>query len=323
MLDELSSDSAWCPTFELVWKDMTSEVAKTDIVFNPQLQIVENLNKSTYNETMLSHEYYYKKYGLKTLELKKEIEEEIKNKFNIKSDILDDFDWNDESLNDPDNQGVNRYFFYTMLYREFKYKHEFSILNNGKFNGKYNDVEYFGLKSSSEEKVRKQIQVLFYNSKDDFAVLINTKEGDEVIFYKNPKGSTFESVYNNLTQETEKFEGKTYLQDEDTFKAPIIKFNVKREFTELENKKFETGNPSYPIAEIVKAVQTIEFQLDEKGGKVKSEAALDVVNETAYELAENEIRYFEVDATFVLFLREKGKEMPYLAVRIDDITKYQ
>lgn len=323
MLDELSSDSAWCPTFELVWKDMVREVVKKDVIFNPQVKMAENLNKSTYNESMLSSEYYYKKYGLKTLELKKEIEKGIKDKFNQTSDILDDFDWSEDALNDPNNPDVNRYFFYTMLYREFKYEHEFSKLDNGMFNNKYEDVEYFGLKSDSSYKVRNQIKVLFYNSKDEFAVLINTKEGDEVILYKNPKGSTFESIYENLNKETKNFKGKEYLQDEDTFKAPIIKFNVKREYTEFQNKKFETANPEYPIAEIMKAIQTIQFELDEKGGKVKSEAGIDIKNEAAMMPDETQIRYFELDSTFALFLREKGKEMPYLGVRIDDITKYQ
>ena len=33
--------------------------------------------------------------------------------------------------------------------------------------------------------------------------------------------------------------------------------------------------------------------------------------------------YFYVDDTFVIFLREKGQELPYFAGRVDDITKFQ
>ena len=36
-----------------------------------------------------------------------------------------------------------------------------------------------------------------------------------------------------------------------------------------------------------------------------------------------EPRYFYLDNTFALFLREKGEKMPYFAGRIDDITKFQ
>ena len=34
-------------------------------------------------------------------------------------------------------------------------------------------------------------------------------------------------------------------------------------------------------------------------------------------------RYFYVDDTFAIFLREKGKALPYFAGRVEDITKFQ
>ena len=36
-----------------------------------------------------------------------------------------------------------------------------------------------------------------------------------------------------------------------------------------------------------------------------------------------EPRYFYVDDTFAIFLREKGKTKPYFAGRVDDINKFQ
>ena len=77
-----------------------------------------------------------------------------------------------------------------MLYREFEYNNKFSVLKNDKF-GNYDDVKYFGINKKSNDEVRKQIEVLFYNNKDNFAIKLHTKNGDEVILYKNPKGSTF------------------------------------------------------------------------------------------------------------------------------------
>ena len=74
MNDTITADSSWCGTFQLVWNDMKNEVVKKDIVFNPQLEMVENLNKEDFNESMLSEDYYFKIYGLKTLELKEQIE---------------------------------------------------------------------------------------------------------------------------------------------------------------------------------------------------------------------------------------------------------
>lgn len=309
--DTIKSNSSWCGTFQLVWNDMKNELIKEDIVFNPNLDIVKNLNKETFNDTMLSSDYYYKTYGLKNLELKKEIEDGIKNKFNQTSDILDDISWNDNS-----NSLTKEYLFYTMLYREFTYNKEFQVLSNDAFNGK-DSIKYFGIgvKSTSEE--REQIEVLFYKDKDNFAIKLNTKTNDEVIFYKNPIGNTFNQIYDNLVKNTNNYTGSKYFGREDKFKAPIIDFYVKKEYSELENKKFyDKLNNEY---EISKALQTIKFTLDEKGGKVKSEAAIDV-NETT---AMPDIREFNVDSTFALFLKEKNMEKPYLALKVEDINKFQ
>lgn len=319
MDDKINTDSSWCATFQLVWNDMKNEIVKTDVVFNPQLEMVENLNKESFTEDMLSDEYYFKIYGFKNLELKEKIQKGIKEKFNQTSDILDDFDWNNDALDDPTSSDIRRYFFYTMLYREFEYKSKFSVLDNAKF-GEYEDIKYFGVNKNSKEAVRKQIEVLFYNSKDDFAVKIKTKDNDEVIFYKNPEGETFKEIYDSMMKKTNEYEESRDFSEKDFFMAPILSFNVKREYKELANKKFNTADGN--IAMIEKAIQSIKFSLDETGGKVKSEAGVDSWKTTS--MAEEEkTRYFNVNDTFALFLKEEKRNVPYLALRVDDITKYQ
>ena len=326
MNDTITADSSWCGTFQLVWNDMKNEVVKKDIVFNPQLDIVKNLNKEDFNESMLSEDYYYKIYGLKSLALKEQIENGIKEKFNQTSDILDDFDWSEDALDNPNNANVRRYFFYTMLYRKFEFLQEFDKLDNDNFGEKYKNVEYFGIDKNTKNSVGNQITVLYYNSKDDFALLINTKTNDEVIFCKSPEGNNFNEIYENMNKEANKYSGSKSFKNIDDFKAPNLEFNEKREYTELANKRFETADPIYNSAEIQKAIQTIKFSLDEKGGEIKSEATIDIVTMSATadkKSKEDEPRYFYVDDTFAIFLREKGKTKPYFAGRVDDITKFQ
>ena len=326
MNDKITADSSWCGTFQLVWNDMKNEVVKKDIVFTPQLDMVKNLNKEDFNESMLSEDYYYKIYGLKSLSLKEQIENGLKEKFNQTSDILNDFDWSDSELDDQNNPHVRRYFFYTMLYRKFEFLQEFDKLDNDKFGKEYKDIKYFGIDKNTKNSVGNQITVLYYNSKDDFAVIVNTKTNDEIIFCKSPKGSNFNEIYDNMNNEANKYSGSKSFKNIDEFKAPNLEFNEKREYTELANKRFETTDPIYNSAEIQKAIQTIKFSLDEKGGEIKSEAAIDMVTtDTAVDKKpkEDEPRYFYVDDTFVIFLREKGKTKPYFAGRVDDITKFQ
>lgn len=326
MNDEIKQDTSWCGTFQLIWNDMKNEVVKKDVEFTPQLEMVKNLNKEDFNESMLSEDYYFKIYGLKTLELKRKIEKGIKEKFNQTSDIINDFDWDEKELDNPNEPRERRYFFYTMLYRKFEFLKEFDELKNGKFGHAEEETKYFGIDKNTNDSVGDQIDVLYYNSKDDFAILINTKTKDEVIFCKKPNGNTFNEIYENMNKQASSYKGNKEFSKIDEFKAPNLTLNVKKEYDELANKSFKTADPIYDKAEIQKAIQTIKFSLDKKGGEIKSEAAIDMeILATAYEppIKKEEPRYFYVDDTFAIFFREKGKAKPYFAGRINDITKFQ
>lgn len=154
-----------------------------------------------------------------------------------------------------------------MLYREFEYNKKFSVLANDKF-GNYDNIKYFGINKKSTDEVRNQIEVLFYNTKDDFAIKLHTKSNDEVILYKSPKGSTFNEIYDNMVLESNNYKGNRNFNKKDEFKTPFINFNVKKEYNELSNIIFTSKSGNEYM--IYKAIQTISFSLDEKGGRIKS-----------------------------------------------------
>lgn len=309
--DEIQNDTIWCGTFQLIWNDLKNDLAKQDIVFTPQLEVVENLNKETFTVDDISEESYYKKIGTPSLELKEEIENAIKEKFNETSNILDDFDW--------ENARPEDYFLYVMLKKEFEFETEFEELENGNF-GEYEDTKYFGIETDESGVLGNQVQVLFYNSKDDFAIKLITKQNDEVILCKNPEGNNFNEIYQNILNKESNYIGAINLQEGEKLKIPNISINTKKEFTEIENKIFLFSNGNeYRIS---KALQTIEFDLDRKGGRILSEAGMMVTRESI-ELEPEEKREFFVDNTFALFLIESGKDTPYFAALIDDITKFQ
>lgn len=306
--DKISKDTSWCPTFQLIWNDFKNDIVKQDIKFEKKLDMLDNLNKEDFTKNDISDSYYYKIYGRKNLELKSKIENAIKEKFNQKSDILDQFDWSSDAL-DSGEDVIDRYFLYSMLYREFEFNKKFDT-----FNDKFKDienVEYFGI-IKNNDVVREQIKVYYYNDENDFAIKLITKNNDEVIIIKNPKGETFDEIYNSVKdKKIHKF------NDKDNFMMPKIDFNVLREYDELENKEIVTLDGIYTIE---KAIQSIMFSLDEKGGKVKSEAGMDVKYETS---TIEKYRNFYVNDTFALFLKESNKDKPYFALRVDDINKFQ
>ena len=304
--DEISSNSAWCGTFNLIWNDLKNDLAKQDIKFVQNSTIVDNLNKGTFNVNELSEESYYKTYGRPTFELKAEIEKAIKEKFDETSDILDDFEWSED--------GGNGYFLYSMLKKKFEYPKEFNKLENGTFE-QYDNIRYFGIDAKTENEVREQIEVLYYNSEDNFALKINTKSNDEIIVSVGNEENNFLDIYDSIMKEKEEYSDAKFLRNNDTFKMPYMSFDLKEEITEVENKPFSFSNGEEYI--IDKALQTIQFELDEKGGKIKSEAGMSM---KVTSVMPQKSRNFNVDETFTIFLIEKEKNLPYFAAKIADIT---
>ena len=306
MSDMVSEDGIWVGTFQLVWNDLKNEIVKQDIQIDDEM--ARNLNKEGFTTNDISDEYYYKKYGKASLELKAEMEQGIRDKFDQTSEILDLIDWTN-----------NDYIFYTMLYREFEFESKFDKLSNTDF-GQYKNIKFFGISPESNSKLKKQVKILFYEDDQNFAISLKTKSGDEVIMYKNPSGENFEEMYSNMTEKMSNYSGTSNMGEKDEFKAPMISINYLRDYDELKNKIFYTSE--LEEMSISDALQTVEFILNEKGGKAKSEAAIGARYESI-SVNEPKPKKLYLNDTFALFLKEENKEKPYLAAKITDITKFQ
>ena len=313
--DEITENSVWCGTFNLIWNDLKNELVKQDIVFENQTDTIANLNKGTFTQNDLSEESYYKVYGTPSPELKEKIEQAIKQKFNEECDILNNFDF--------ENADTSGYFLYSMLKKEFEFPTEFTKFDNGNFKN-YSNVRFFGIDGTDKEETRdalnNQIEVLYHSSNDSFAVKLYTKQNDEIIIAKGNKAKSFKKMYENILERAEAYTGPKELMIEESLKIPYISFNVNEEIPEVENQEFLFSDGS--SYEIEKAMQSIEFELDEKGGKVKSESGI-LANLSASSGMFLYPRQFVVDDTFTIFLVERGKEHPYFAAQISDISKVQ
>ena len=52
LLDDIQADTMWCWTFQVVWNEML-DLIETGVVFSPQLQEAENLNKESFTKEEL------------------------------------------------------------------------------------------------------------------------------------------------------------------------------------------------------------------------------------------------------------------------------
>ena len=322
--DKVVGDSMWCGTFQLVRNDMVNEVVKQDVIFTPQLEIVKNLNKQMFTNKQLSPNSYYSKFWLLTLDLKAEIENWIKEKFNETSDILDQWaDWSQVPQSDDyyDWKDEKKYGFYAMLKKIFKFENVFDQFDNWKFDDKYDNVKYFWIRYSNS-KLYNQVYVYYYNSDDDFAVALKTKEWEDVILARWIWWNSFMDVYNNILRKDKKYEWKHYFTKNDYLKVPELKVKTLTEFSELEDKAFYAKD--WDVCRIDKALQTIELKLDKEWWEIKSEAWIAMPTRSiSMKPPKVEHRYFYFDKPYIMFLKEESKDLPYFAAQISDITLFQ
>ena len=321
--DDVIDNSLWCGTFQLVWNDMVDEIVKQDVVFDPQLQIVENLNKKTFSNEYISSDSYFSKFGLLTLDLKEEIENWIKEKFNETSDILDLLDWSNvpQSDEDYDLMDEKKYWFYAMLKKIFNFEIAFDELDVWNFNGKYDNVEYFWIDWNSDDQLYKQVYVYYYNSDDDFAVALQTKEWEDIILARWADWESFLDIYKDILVKKNKYEWDYKFTKFDYLKVPNLKTKTLTEFKNLENHGFFTASWDYYI--IGEALQAIDFELNKSWWYIKSEAWISLGKNIAVQWIEPEYRYFYFDKPFVMFWKESDKNLPYFAAQISDISLFQ
>ena len=302
-LSTINSNKVWVGTFNLVWNDFMNDVVKGKVEFEDgESELANELNKQSFTADQLSENSYFKIQGQAKGEgLKNKIQNGIKQKFNENSQLIDRIDWNDS----------NGYVLYAMLKKEFNFLEPFSTaMGSMKFNNSETRVKCFGVDSSNNPIASKNVEILFYNSENDFAIKLKTKEGEEVILYKTTgENKSFEENYEEIKKKQSNYSEKTTFGKEDMLKVPFIKVNDEINYDELCGRKIK--NSKYYIKQ---ALQTIDFELNNVGGSVKSEAAIDSTQKVWTEKSRKMI----FDSDFILYLKEENKEQPYFALKVDN-----
>lgn len=294
----------WVGTFQLVWNELTDKIVKAPVKFlDFDSQMANNLNQKQFKKSNLNEKSYYVKSGIVSPALKAEIEKNIKSKFHETSDILKmfDFTYNPEKI-----------FVYAMLKKDFRFTNAFDKLATGNFGNSQEKVKYFGINDNSNPKLYKNVNVLFYNDDNDFAVKLYTKGKDEVLLYRTNDDKTFDKYYAELNDKTAKYSGDKNFVKNDTLTIPDIKLYQETSFNELEGHQIVGTN-----MQIDKTIETVDLRMNNKGVKLKSEAAIML---RCMSLAPREGRDFTFNNNFVLFLIEKNQNTPYYAMKVSDVA---
>ncbi|MCX4274503.1 MAG: hypothetical protein OSJ27_01820 [Candidatus Gastranaerophilales bacterium] len=308
MKDEEYGQNMYTPAFPLIYEDLKKEIVKKDklelVGFNSYMFNV--LNRMDPPENRLSEKYYYKTIARKTPAYKKKIENDIWKKFKEKSSILDTIPWK------PKNE--EEFVLYSMVKKNVEFLKHFEILDAMPFNGSKENVKYFGIKKNAK-LYKNNVKPLFYeNDKDGetYAISLKTKTEDEIILYVGNLDEPVDIVWDELTVKADDSKADVF-GNKDKLTVPFIEIKELIKYVDLSGKLIKGTN-----YKINSAIESVEFSLDNKGAKLKNEAAM-MVEMTA--LLPSNSRYFSFNKPFALFMIEKGKKEPYFMLKVLD-TKY-
>lgn len=154
-----------------------------------------------------------------------------------------------------------------------------------------------------------QVEILYYEFHKQNAQFIvelkTTRFYDELILARIDPKYTLLETYNKACDLIENSRNEEYeFSTNDELMVPAIDFDIKRVYSEL----IGTVLREFKLP-CVDASQIVKFRLDEKGTRLESEAELIFLS-----LPKKLI----FDEPFLVFLREKGKELPYFIAWIQD-----
>ena len=271
-LDEHTVNNLWIGTLDLAWKDLEEKVGGR-IELEENIDIANELNNSSFSKDMLDENDY-------TINVTRT----VTNGYNIETKL---------------NKNLNFWYPFDNFNNDYNYTF-------GKDGNDY--IKYFGINNASKEELNQNVEVLFYNGNNDFAVLLNTKEGDKIILYRTDENKSFNEYYEDIKNKKGNYNGSTTFEENDELLVPYVNVNGTVAYNELADKIIKNTNGMY----ISNVMQDVNFNLNESGCNMKSHATMTT------EYLSIGSRYFWFRDTFIIFMKEGNSNMPYFALKVDN-----
>ena len=299
-IGENDINTIWIGSFQLAWNEFIDYMG-FEIEFLEESKMANELNKQLFTKDMLSENDYYVKVGKTNTELKENIQNDLNKKLNFNNIRLLD------RINFDDN--TNSFTIYSILNKEFEFVHKFDELKSNRFNESDKAIKYFGINSQSEENLKENVEVLFFEyGNEEYAIKLHTKDNEEVILYKTDKNGSFENLYSSVLDLKSNYEGNIEFTTHDQLRIPYINLDVVINYEELCNKEIKGTNGLF----IQNALQNVKFSLNERGANLSSESSIKAVSMAGY----SDMRDFNFNSNFIIFLKEKDSQNNHVLIKI-------
>ena len=271
-IDENTINNVWIGTLDLAWKELEEKLGRK-IELEEVVGIAEELNKSEFSKDMLDENDY---------------------EISIEKTVTDGYDINAK---------LDKNLSFLTPFDNFSNDYNYTF---GKDGTEY--IKYFGINNASKEELNDNVEVLFYNEDNEFAVKLRTNESDEIILYRTDEDKSFDTYYNDIKEKTNNYEGSKIFEREDELLVPYVRVNGIISYNELKFKKIKDSNGMY----INNVIQDVNFNLNESGCNLESHA-----NVTTEYLSVRS-RYFGFRDKFIIFMKEKTADRPYFSLKVDN-----
>jgi len=314
----------YCNSFELAWKRLCFDITRGPVVLEKPPEYINFLNHGVSDEINLDPNHYVAQAGFINDGIVAKINDELKTKFgDIAPKITSDLP--------PD--GIIA-FAYLLKNIEFKYIFD-DIAEPLQFkfsNGSHSNVAAFGLKKfnsktsfevNQRQAKESQVEVAYYDKNNGFILRLYPSKIKSIITISTlPPLETLRKTYIQVNSIYTANEEKRHLELGDTFQIPKIDFKINHSYEELLGQHILNDFPanSDKCYFISKAMQYINFSLNEKGAKLESMAQIDHDRGLRDPIPPQD---FIVNGPFIIYMTElfedqMGNGKPYFMMYVDN-----
>jgi hypothetical protein len=323
----------YCASFQIAWDELLDKIIGEPLELQGDPLTARMLNKRLVGKADIAKDCYLAMAGLERDGIVGRVHQALRETFNRSPGL-------DLTLNSPDDILA-----YAFLEKSIPFDTEFEAFCDPLPFCDGVLVEAFGVEEPST--AAEQVVILDYRHADDYVIKLQgspevdamlefemladrPRIADDIILAKvRPQPTLLETVQSVLARSSEEGREKALReatqagrdilmrlspkldQGSEVLQIPKIDLEVLHRHSELVNKQLlNLGFEDYFIAE---ALQAVKFRLDEKGADLSSEAAIEM---TLGYVAQR--RQFIFDRPFLLCLKERESQVPYLAIWVDN-----
>lgn len=287
----------WCATFQMAW-DSASRHFGVPLRLQPASKLADSLNRAPFNRQWIDAGSVFHAAG------------------SVGDGILEQIDQGARAKGAParllgDLRGISKaedLVFYALLSKDLEFEKPFAKL--GKWKVGRRSVPWFGFTPEQLDTghLLQQVGVHHYAARNDFVIELRCKQaGDQLLLAKLPEHTATPAAVSRAVLKRLLADPPS-AEEADLLAVPNIVADENVSYPELEGRTV-TGSDRF----VRGAMQTIDFRMDEKGVKLRSEAAISFGCSAHHRV---EPRLMILDPPFAILMKRENAPQPYFVAWI-------